>query len=95
MDYIDSPKLQSKKVFSQDGREVGEIEGFSFDSDWNVVSFTLRVRREVLEELGLKKPMMGTQTVELNVDQVSGLSDSLILRTKLSEVLVTGGKAAG
>jgi sporulation protein YlmC with PRC-barrel domain len=92
---MSSRELRGKKVWSQDGREVGEIDGLEISPEsWAVLGFDIKVRRDVLEEMHLKKPLMGTQTVRVTPDEVSGMSDAVILKSRLDAIAHTGGKPA-
>lgn len=90
---MSSRDARGKKVWSQDGREVGELDGLEIAPDeWVIRGVDIKVRREVLEEMGLKKPLMGTQTVRIAPDEVSGISDAVILKSPLASIAHTGGK---
>jgi sporulation protein YlmC with PRC-barrel domain len=85
--------MRGKQVWSQDGREVGEIEGFEIAPDsWTILGFDIKVRREVLEDMHLKKPLMGSQTVRVLPEELSGIGDAVILKSRLSAIEHTGGK---
>jgi sporulation protein YlmC with PRC-barrel domain len=90
---VSSRDLSGKLVVSQDGRIVGEIESVEVATEsWRVLGFHVKVKREALEDMRLKKPMMGTQTVLVAPDQVSGIEDVCVLRSALAAVEHTGGK---
>ncbi len=92
---VSSRELRGKMVVAQDGRHVGEVDAVEVSTDaWKVLGLHVKVRREVLEDMHLKRPMMGTQTVLVAPDQVSGLGDVVVLTSGLAEVQHTGGKPA-
>lgn len=92
-DLVSSRELRGKTVFSRDGRALGDVEGVEFSHDsWRVKGFDVKLRRDVLEEMSLKKPMMGTQTVSIAPDQISGVGDAIILEQRIGAVEHSGGK---
>ncbi|HEY3359089.1 MAG TPA: PRC-barrel domain-containing protein [Polyangia bacterium] len=78
-------ELVGTKVISQDGRVVGEIAGFEVDTDaWRVVGLVLRVERDLLERLHLKKPLLGSQQITIPIRHVAGVSDTVVLGLPLA-----------
>ncbi|MEM9189583.1 MAG: PRC-barrel domain-containing protein [Myxococcota bacterium] len=95
MSVMSNDELKSKKVMSQDGREVGEIDGVHIDTKtWAVTTISVKLRRDLLESLDLDKPMFGSQTVQVTVQTVSGVGDAVVLKTALSELSFIGGTPA-
>ncbi len=95
MSLVSSRELRGKTVYSQDGRALGDVEGVELSADdWKVRGLDVKLRREVLEDMSLKKPMMGTQTISIAPDQISGVGDAIILKGRVGEVVHSGGKPA-
>lgn len=92
-----SRDLVDKKILTQDGREIGHVEGLELDIEsWHVRSLEVRLRRDTLEALNIKRPLFGTRTVRLGVGHVSGVTDTVVLKTKLEEVgALIGGADEG
>jgi sporulation protein YlmC with PRC-barrel domain len=87
-------ELQGIPVVSQDGRELGEVESFVIDIDtWRVEKVEIKVRKRVLEELNLRRPLLGTQVIQVRAEEISGVSDTLVLKSDLSELTFDGGEA--
>lgn len=94
MGTVTSRELRGKAVFSQDGRQLGLVEGIEVShSSWRILGFDVKLKREVLGEMKLKKPMMGTQSVAIGPEEISGIGDAVILKHVLGEVEHSGGKA--
>lgn len=86
-DTTSSSDIQGKKVLTQDGSEIGEVKGLDVDTtSWRVPTLEVKLRRDQLESLSIKRPIFGTKTVHLSVDHVSGISDQVILKRKLTEL---------
>ncbi|MBT8468861.1 MAG: hypothetical protein KJN97_08940 [Deltaproteobacteria bacterium] len=95
MAVFGSRQLVGKRVVSQDGTDVGEVQGFDVDVEfWRIVTVEIKIERDALEALGLKKPIFGTQSVRLACDQISGVSDSVVLKHKTKDVRFLGATRA-
>jgi len=82
-----SKELIGTSVLSQDGREIGEVGGFEIEVDsWAVVALQVKLKRSLLDELGVKKPLVGAPTVSVGVEAVSGIGDSAILKVAFNDL---------
>ena len=96
MSTIMSSELEGKKVFAQQGREVGVVHAVNFDTTtFRVRSLEVKLKRELLEELSMKVPLMGSQSVLLDVEHIQAIADAVMLVPTVEElrVLVPGGDA--
>jgi sporulation protein YlmC with PRC-barrel domain len=92
---VSSRELRGKTVFSQDGMQLGVVESLELSPDtWRVLGFDVKLRREVLSDMKLKRPMMGSQTVAIAPTAISGIGDAIILKARIADVPHTGGKPA-
>ena len=95
MTVITTADLKDKKVMTQDGHRIGDVDSVTVDIDaWEVQHIRVKLRREVLESLSLERPLFGTQTVDVSVKEVAGISEAVILRSTLETLTVSGGKTA-
>ncbi len=86
--------IEGKKVFAQQGREVGVVVGLDVDLDeFKVRSFELKLRRESLEDLNMKVPLMGTQTMHLDVQHISAIGDTILLSISIDQLAVIGNES--
>lgn len=82
-----SKDVIGKAVLSQDGREIGQIAGFELDVEqWRVVSVQVKLKRALLEELNVKRPLVGSPTVTLPVAEFAGIGDSAVLRVAFADL---------
>jgi len=87
--------LMGMKVIGQHGREIGVIADMSADVEtWQLQSLEVKLNRETLDDLKLKRPWFGTQTVHVPVSEISGATDNLVLKSLLEEMEFFGGKPA-
>jgi sporulation protein YlmC with PRC-barrel domain len=85
--------LVGMKIIGQHGREVGVISDMIVDvGTWQLLSLKVKLNREALEDLKLKRPWFGSQTVHVPVGEISGATDNLILKSLLEEMEFSGGK---
>jgi sporulation protein YlmC with PRC-barrel domain len=79
--------LAGLHIIGQHGREVGFITDMFADVDtWQLQSLEVKLNRETLDELKLKRPWFGSQTVITPVSEISGASDNLVLKHSLEEM---------
>lgn len=80
----DHRKLLGRRVLTQDGSEIGEIEAFHIDTEtWVIRAVEVRLERKFLDDLRIKKPLIGSQSVRLGLELASGISDAMVLRLTL------------
>lgn len=85
-------ELRGKRVVSQDGRVVGEIDSLQLDVEsWKVLSIGVKVRKDVLDKLSLRRPFIGTQVIRISAAQISGASDTVVLKPPFADVTFEGG----
>jgi sporulation protein YlmC with PRC-barrel domain len=85
-------QLDGKKVFTQDGTDIGDVAGVDVDTDnWSIVAIEVRLERKLLEKLNMEKPMFGSQSVKLSVDLVSGVSEAVVLEVPLADLRFNEG----
>ena len=87
--------LVGMKIIGQHGREVGMITDMLANVEtWQLQSLEVKLNRETLDDLKLKLPWFGTQTVHVPVSDISGATDNLVLKCLLEEMEFSGGKPA-
>lgn len=80
-------ELSGKGVISQDGRELGEVSDVLLDdASWHIDSLVVKLDRDLLESFHMKRPMFGTQTIQIPTSYVSGVGDKVILLKTLEEL---------
>jgi len=80
-------ELSGKDVISQDGREIGQVSDIALDSSgWRIDTLVVKLERDLLEAFHMKKPVFGTQTIQIPTSHVSGVGDKVILHKKLEEL---------
>ncbi len=76
-----------RAVLTQDGREIGTVEALLLQvEEWAVRSIEVRLRRDALEALHLKRPLFGTRTVHVGVEHVAGVTDAVVLKLDMERL---------
>ncbi len=95
MTVMTTADLTGKNVMTQDGHRLGKVEALVVDTQsWQTQALKVELRREMLAEMNLKKRLFGSQTIEIGVEEVAGVSEAIILRSPLGTLSYSGGEAA-
>ena len=95
MNQSNVKSLLGMKIIGQHGREIGVITDMFADVEtWQLQSLEVKLNRETLDDLKLKRTWFGTQTVRVPVSEISGATDNLVLKSILEEMDFSGGKPA-
>jgi len=87
-----STEIEGMKVIAQAGREVGVVLGLDVELDgFAIRTVEIKLRREILESLDMKVPLMGTQTIHLDISHVSAIGDTVVLTTTLEQLAAVVG----
>jgi sporulation protein YlmC with PRC-barrel domain len=87
MQRIKYSDLSGKDVISQDGRVVGAVSDLLLDIDgWHIPTLVVKLARDHLEQFHMKRPIFGTQTIQIPTSYVSGLGDKVILHKTLDDL---------
>lgn len=83
--YKASGALFGKEVVTADGRDLGDLKDLEVEGDgWAVSSLVVRLNRDVLEEIHLKKPLVGSQEFVVASAHVASVSDKILLNKDLA-----------
>lgn len=87
MKRMGSRKLLGKRIYSQDGTEIGEVQGLEIEVDrWRIETIEAKLDRSVLDVLKLKKTLFGTHSVRIDVSRIAGVDDRVVLKDDLKNV---------
>lgn len=83
---VPAKELIGRRVLSQDGHPLGEVVRLAVDTaSWQISMIAVRLRRSLLEPLGLEKPWLGSQIVWIRADELSP-GHTLILDRALADL---------
>jgi sporulation protein YlmC with PRC-barrel domain len=84
---IEDGKLRDKKVITADGRQIGEVVNLEIELEgWKVQWLGVKLAREVLDGLKVKKPLFGTVTVRFAPERIRNVTDNVVLTIDFEEV---------
>lgn len=79
--------LTGRMVITSDGHTLGDVADVVIDVDrWAVVALRVRLLTAATNELELKKPWFGSARITIPVEQVRGLSDTVVLRASFEQL---------
>jgi sporulation protein YlmC with PRC-barrel domain len=74
-------------VITSDAYTLGEVDGTNADIiTWDLTHLDIELSKEVTEELGFKKPILGSVKVCLPVNTVKTVGDVITLNKSLLEL---------
>jgi len=80
-------KLNGMAVITSDAYTLGEVDGAHADiGAWIITHLDVDLTKEAGEELGFKKPLLGSVTVCLPIDAVAKVGDVITLNKSLTEL---------
>ncbi len=78
---------EERKVITKDGRELGMLSGAVLDTkSWTVNYLQVRVTKELLLELGKKKPFGKPGTVSFGTNVVAVVGDVIQLTVDMKDL---------
>jgi sporulation protein YlmC with PRC-barrel domain len=74
-------KMVGLKVISRDAQNLGEIDGVHANiENWTITGFDIKLNKEAISEMGLKKPKFGSLIVTIPITYVKQFGDVVTLR---------------
>lgn len=79
-------ELAGKNVLSSDGRDIGEVKDAVIDAvSWRVLAVIVRLDRSVLDDLRMKKPLLGSHDLRVAAHDIASVSDRMLLKRPLAD----------
>ena len=80
-------KLNGMNVITADAYTIGEVDGAHADiSMWNITHLDVELTKEAVEQLGFKKPLLGSVTVCLPINSVKEVGNVITLNKSLLDL---------
>jgi sporulation protein YlmC with PRC-barrel domain len=81
-----------KSVIGQHGREIGRIIDVGVDiGTWRVLNVQVKLLRRVHQDLNLKRLLFRSQSITIPIAEISGVSDTVVLKSALEDLAFSGG----
>lgn len=76
-------KLNGIKVITLDAQNLGVIDGAQVDTtNWMITDLEVKLDKEAIQEMGLKKPKIGSLVVCLPINYIQTFGDVITLKHK-------------
>lgn len=83
--------LLGRRIVSQDDVPIGECIGLDIAlDDWSVVGLEVRLERSALEALQIRRPLLGTVTVQLQAHRLRIRGGFLVLNSRIGDTEIEG-----
>lgn len=84
--------LEDRDVITADGRVIGQLKGAWIDTNnWQVASLVVDLRKEVVDELNVKKPVLKAARINLPTSYVQRVADVVQLNTDMGGLAASVG----
>ncbi|UCD26335.1 MAG: PRC-barrel domain-containing protein [Candidatus Bathyarchaeota archaeon] len=84
---MEASALNGKDVITANAYTLGDVNGVQVDTDtWTVTHLDVTLTKEATEELGFKKPFLGSISICLPVNIVKAIGDVITLNKSLEEL---------
>jgi len=88
--------LRKMQVVGASGRVLGEIEDVEIDvATWRIATLVVVVNSSAVADLGVDKPFWSHARIHIPIHQVSGATETVVLRSTVEELaqLISMAKA--
>jgi sporulation protein YlmC with PRC-barrel domain len=73
--------LAGRSVIDSTGRVIGELSGLILETDsWSIEALRVKLRKDVTKEMGVSHGAFRAASVDVPVDYVQNVSDTLVLK---------------
>jgi sporulation protein YlmC with PRC-barrel domain len=85
---MDFKEIQGKEVIDKGARLIGKVSDIEFDTNtWKITHICVDVNKNVVDDLGLKKPMIGNAKATIPIEIIDATSDRVLLKNESVEDL--------
>ena len=74
------------EIISKDGRLMGTLNGFKYNSDYEISRFICKMNKDVLEGLNKEKPMFSSVILAASTKLIDAFQDNMILKVPFSKL---------
>ena len=73
-------QLEGKGVIDSEARVLGYISGLEFDTgNWKITHLSVKLADDAIEDLGFKKPRLGSIVVTMPIEVVKAVRDVIAI----------------
>ena len=79
--------LQGRPVLDRSGKDLGTVDDVAFDArDMRITGIRVKLAREATEGLHMHRPAFGRARLEVGVDRIGSVGDSVLLNVDRREI---------
>ena len=79
--------INGLKVITLDAQNLGEIDGVHVEiNTWTVTGLDVKLNKEAIKEMGLKKPKLGTIIICIPITYVKQFGDVITLKYSQEDI---------
>ena len=78
--------MYKKEIVTTGGRILGTLDGFALKNDWSVSGLTVKINNDVMADLGLTKPFLGSLRLDIGVNHVKAMGDNIVLNKSIPDL---------
>lgn len=78
--------MYKKEIVTTSGRVLGTLDGFAVKNDWTVSGLTVKINNDVMADLGLTKPFLGSLRLDVGVNHVKAMGDNIVLNKSIPDL---------
>ncbi|MCA9668685.1 MAG: PRC-barrel domain-containing protein [Myxococcales bacterium] len=85
-------ELLGKDVTTESGHDLGQLKDWVIDiASWKVKGLSVRLSRDALDLIHVKKPLFGSQDVVIATGDVVGIADRIVIKKTIDELAQLAG----
>lgn len=86
-DEVTTGALKGRTVIDNQGATLGDVDDISIDpQNWRVTGLVVNLRREVADDLNLRKGWTGGARVQFGAERVQSIGDNVLLNLNTDEI---------
>jgi len=80
--------IVSTRVVAKGGRHIGYVENFIFipEDDWAIRHMVVKLDKAVIDQLGLRKSLVGTPSIKILTQDIKTIGDMVMLKVTVEEL---------
>jgi len=78
--------ISGNEIVSKDGRLMGNLKGFTYNSDYKVGKFICKMNKDVLEGMNKEKPIFSSVLLSASTKLIDAFEDNMILKVPFSKL---------
>ncbi|MBN2599522.1 MAG: PRC-barrel domain-containing protein [Candidatus Thermoplasmatota archaeon] len=72
-------ELKKKDVVSADGKIIGTVNSAIITGKMEISGLVIKMSKAAIEAIGKKKPLFSSLLMDVNVDEIKGIQDTIVL----------------